>query len=100
MGIVIFLLILAAIITIVYSAYKHSGYQKGNIVLHLDEWYKDYNKYVKAIELELEEQGKKVHYHGNFEFEIDGKSYILHPQIVTTFRVPNQRTILMPKEKS
>ncbi|MGI8316282.1 hypothetical protein [Halobacillus mangrovi] len=61
-------------------------------------WHKDYNKYVKAIEIELNNREKEANYIGNFHFEIDGRIYVLHPQIVTTARVPTQRTILEPKK--
>ncbi|MCA0984244.1 hypothetical protein LCL89_09325 [Halobacillus yeomjeoni] len=98
MGILVLFLIIAVFSTIVYSAYKHSVYQKGNIVFHLDEWYKDYNKYVKAIEVELKNRGREANYLGSFHFEIDGKLYVFHPQIVTQARVPTQRTILIPKK--
>ncbi|REJ07177.1 hypothetical protein [Halobacillus trueperi] len=97
MEIFIFPLLFTPFLLIGYFAYQSSGYKKGNIVMHLDDWYKDYNKYVKAIEIELRNRGKKVNYLGNFRFEIDGELYILHPQIVTNARVPTQRTILKPE---
>ncbi|QAS52987.1 hypothetical protein [Halobacillus litoralis] len=97
MEIFMFIVLFAPFLLIGYFAYKSSGYQKGNIVFHLDEWYKDYDKYVKAIEIELHRRGKEAKYNGNYHFEIDGKIYILHPQVVTTARVPSQRTVLKPK---
>ncbi|MGR9049655.1 hypothetical protein ACQ4XT_13600 [Halobacillus faecis] len=93
------LLLITPFLLIGYFAYKSSGYQKGNIVMHLDEWYKDHDSYLRAIEKELKKQGKKVTCHGKFKFEIDGKPYTLHPQIVTVARVPTQRTILIPDNK-
>ncbi|WP_202409878.1 hypothetical protein [Halobacillus litoralis] len=98
MEIFIFVILFIPFLLVGYFAYKTSGYQKGNIVMHLDEWYKDYNQYVKAIEIELKERGKKVSYLGNYRFEIDGQHYILHPLIVTHARVPTQRTILKPEK--
>ncbi|MBX0358417.1 hypothetical protein [Halobacillus sp. Nhm2S1] len=96
MEILILILFFTPFLLIGYFAYKSSGYQKGNIVMHLDEWYKDHHQYVKAIENELNKQGRKVVFRGRYNFEIDGKSYTLHPQIVTVARVPTQRTILIP----
>ncbi|WP_264188059.1 hypothetical protein [Halobacillus litoralis] len=37
MGIIILFLLIGTIVLIGYSVYKFPGYQKGNIVLHLDE---------------------------------------------------------------
>ncbi|MCA0972087.1 hypothetical protein LCM20_15880 [Halobacillus litoralis] len=82
-----------------YFAFKYSGYRKGNIVLHLDEWYKDHGKYVKAIEKELREQGKEAYYMGKFRFVVEGKRYKLNPIIETVGGVPVQRTILEPDER-
>ncbi|MEC3884936.1 hypothetical protein VKA52_14465 [Halobacillus sp. HZG1] len=98
MEILIFLVLFTPFLLIGYFAYKSSGYQKGNIVMHLDEWYKDHTNYVKAIELELKNQGRKVTSVGKYTFKIDGKTYTLHPQIVTNSRVPTQRTVLIPEK--
>ena len=69
------------------------GYQKGNIILDLDERYFNWNKHVEATKAELEEQGREVVYNGNGEFNIDGKSYLMIERNVR-MGVPLQRTIL------
>ena len=69
------------------------GYQKGNIILDLDERYFKWNEHVKATKVKLEEQGREVVYHGNGEFTIDGKNYLMIERNVR-MGVPLQRTIL------
>lgn len=98
MEVFIFLLLFTPFLLVGYFSYKSSGYQKGNIVMHLDVWYKDHKNYVKAIELEMKKQGRNVTSDGKYKFEIDGKTYTLHPQVVTNARVPTQRTILIPEK--
>ncbi|WP_079479140.1 hypothetical protein [Halobacillus salinus] len=100
MQILIYILILLPFALVFYFAFKYSGYRKGNIVLHLDEWYKDHGKYVNAIEHELRRQGKEARYLGRFQFYIDGKHYMLNPVMERVGGVPVQRTILQPVKES
>ncbi|WP_347861374.1 hypothetical protein U0355_12055 [Salimicrobium sp. PL1-032A] len=99
MEISLYILLILPFPLVIYLGARVSGYRKGNIVFHLDEWYKDYNNYVKAVERELKRRGRRAEYKGDYHFEIDGKMYVFHPQIVTVRRVPVQRTILQPKNK-
>jgi hypothetical protein len=74
------------------------GYKKNHIVIDFDERYIDYNKYVKAIQQELESRGKDVKYEGNYRFIIDGKRYLFIERNVSMGGVPMQRTILKPEK--
>ncbi len=74
------------------------GYKKDHIVIDLDERYIDYNKYVKAIQQELESRGMDVRYEGNYRFVIDGKRYLFIERNVSMGGVPLQRTILKPEK--
>ena len=69
------------------------GYQKGNIILDLDERYFNWNEHVEATKVELEEQGRQVVYNGDGEFNIEGKTYLMIERNVR-MGVPLQRTIL------
>lgn len=100
MQVLIFIILIIPFLLVGYFSMKYSGYKKGNIVLHLDEWYKDHGKYVKAVEHELKRQGKVARYMGKSQFYIEGKHYRLNKTIERPSGVPTQRTILQPvKEK-
>ena len=75
------------------------GYQKGNIVMTLDEQYTSLNEYVPAILSKLYEDGKAAHYLGDRKFEIDGKRYVLTERTVPVGHVPTQQTVLTPDKE-
>lgn len=72
------------------------GYNKGNIVLTLDEHYTSLDAYVPAILSALYEQGKTAHYVGDRKFQVEGKTYVLVERVVPIGRVPTQQTVLQP----
>ncbi|CAG9620654.1 hypothetical protein [Sutcliffiella rhizosphaerae] len=74
------------------------GYRKDHITIDFDERYTDFREYIKAIEDELVEQGRKVSYKGNRNFIIDDRSYIFIERNVSMGGFPVQRTILKPEK--
>ncbi|MCC5893405.1 MULTISPECIES: hypothetical protein [unclassified Exiguobacterium] len=75
------------------------GYEKGNIVMTLDEHYTNLNEYVPAILTKLYEDGKSAHYLGDRKFEVDGKRYVLFERTVPIGRIPTQQTVLKPDKQ-
>ncbi|HLS10026.1 hypothetical protein [Lentibacillus sp.] len=74
------------------------GYRNGTITMELDDWYTHFPTYMKAVQKELERQGRDVTYQGDGEFLIDGKRYILIERHTTMSGIPMQRTILEPEK--
>ncbi|MGP4041045.1 hypothetical protein ACTWP4_14275 [Gracilibacillus sp. D59] len=73
------------------------GYEKGNIIIDLDDRYIDYGEYVAAIQKKLENEGRVVTYLGDGIFSIDGKNYMFIERNISMGGVPLQRTILKPE---
>lgn len=53
------------------------GYPKDTITFDLNDRYVNHKEYIKAVQRELERQGKTVKYTDYCEFLINGKSYLL-----------------------
>jgi hypothetical protein len=75
------------------------GYGKGYIQIDFEERYFKEKEHIEAIKLELEKQGKEVHYQGNGHFIIDDQPYLFIERTVSMGGVPMQRTILKPIKK-
>lgn len=75
------------------------GYGKEYIQIDFEERYFKEKEHIEAIRLELEKQGKKVHYQGNGYFIIDDRPYLFIERTVSMGGVPMQRTILKPIKK-
>lgn len=90
--------ILGVISLILFFNSYWMGYQKGNIVMTLDEHYTNVNEYVPAILTKLYEDGKAAHYLGDRKFEVEGKRYILVERTVSIGRIPTQQTVLTPEK--
>lgn len=71
------------------------GYKKNNIVMTLDNHYKNLKEYVPAILTKLYEDGKSAHYLGDGKFEVEGKKYVLVERTVAIGHIPTQQTVLV-----
>ena len=91
--------VIGTISLMLFMSNQWLGYNKGNIVMTLDEHYTNLNEYVPAILTKLYEDGKSAHYLGDRKFEVNGKRYVLVERTVPIGRVPTQQTVLMPDKK-
>ncbi|KGA97705.1 hypothetical protein AJ85_05910 [Alkalihalobacillus alcalophilus ATCC 27647 = CGMCC 1.3604] len=74
------------------------GYKKNHIIIDFDQRYTKLDEHTKAVQQELQNQGKMVKYLGNRRFLIDEKPYIFTERTINTGGVPLQRTILVPEK--
>lgn len=94
----ILFMIIAVVFYITWSYFI--GNRKNSITLDLDNRYSHFPEYVKAVQKELEQQGRNVEYLGNGNFLIDGKKYEMHEANAPIGIVPLQRTILKKVNES
>ncbi|TVT27755.1 hypothetical protein FO441_08595 [Salinicoccus cyprini] len=93
------IILLLVLIVLGYIGYRWlMGRRKEEIVLELDDRYKDPAKYVEAVQHTLTEEGRTVEYKGNGKFLIDGRTYTMMEHNVSMGPSVVQRTILQPEE--